>query len=120
MNDSSANNMAGTVKIIYILYLLGLVTGGLTTLIGVIMAYANRSTAPAWLQTHYRFLIRGFWIGFVYAFLAMLFAITFILIPLAWLMGMFIFIWGIIRCVKGIQVLDKNEAHPKPASWMFG
>lgn len=120
MNDSTSNNMAGTVKLVYILYLVGLFTGGVTTLIGVILAYMNRSDAPDWLQTHYRFQIRGFWIGLVYAFIAMLFAITFILLPLAWLVGMFMFVWVIVRCVKGIKVLDRNEAHPKPSSWMFG
>ncbi|MDT8404591.1 hypothetical protein [Sulfuriflexus sp.] len=72
------------------------------------------------MQTHYRFQIRGFWIGLFYGFLAMLFAFTIILMPLAWLIVMFMFVWVIVRCVKGIQVLDKNAAYPKPTSWMFG
>ena len=120
MNDSISNTMVNTVKLVYILYLVGLMTGGVTTLIGVVMAYVNRDSAPEWLQTHYRFLIRGFWIGIFYGFMTMFFAITIILLPFAWLLGMFMFVWVVIRAIKGIQVLGKNEAHPKPTSWMFG
>ena len=54
-NGSSAN-------VIYILYLVALLLGGLTTLVGVIMAYVYRGSAPAWVQTHYQFQIRTFWI----------------------------------------------------------
>ncbi|MXZ09042.1 MAG: hypothetical protein F4Y79_06295, partial [Gemmatimonadetes bacterium] len=51
---------SGTAKIVYILYLAELVVG-ITGLIGVIMAYVNRSDAPEWLASHYRFQIRTFW-----------------------------------------------------------
>ena len=54
-----------TAKIIYILYLVGIVIG-ITGIIGVIMAYINKTDAPAWLQSHYQFQVRTFWIGFLY------------------------------------------------------
>jgi uncharacterized membrane protein len=28
-------------------------------------------------------------------------------------------VWFIIRCIKGLQALDKKEAHPDPTTWMF-
>lgn len=120
MNDSTSETTINTVKLVYILYIVGLMTGGITTLIGVVIAYVNRDSAPEWIQTHYRFLIRGFWIGIVYGFMAMIFAITIILLPLAWLLGMFMLVWVVVRAIKGIQVLGNNEPHPKPTSWMFG
>src|SRR5579862_5866741 len=46
-----------TAQIVYILYLVSLVFG-VTGIVGVIMAYVNRSDAPEWVQTHYRFQIR--------------------------------------------------------------
>jgi uncharacterized membrane protein len=115
MNESAAAaDTSGTAKIIYILYLVGLVIP-ITALVGVIMAYVNQGEAPDWLKTHYRFQIRTFWIGLLYAFIG---ALT------AWLIiGLFIilfyYIWIIIRCVKGMQSLDMKRAHPNPATWMF-
>lgn len=46
----------GTAKIVYVLYLVGILFG-LTTLIGVVMAYVNRGDAPEWLKrtTNIRF-----------------------------------------------------------------
>ena len=54
-----------TANIVYILYLVSLVVG-ITGIVGVIMAYVNRADAPEWVQTHYRFQIRTFWIGLLY------------------------------------------------------
>lgn len=48
INTSSTNS--GSAKLVYILYLAGIVFG-ITGLIGVIMAYINKSDAPEWLQT---------------------------------------------------------------------
>ena len=56
-------------QIIYILYLVSLVVG-VTGIVGVIMAYVYRGEAPDWLQSHYRFQIRTFWIGLLYVVLS--------------------------------------------------
>ena len=47
----------------YALFLGGFVSGGVSAIIGLIIAYANRSTATPRAQSHYTFLIRTFWIG---------------------------------------------------------
>lgn len=65
MSDTVVENGSsteGTAKIVYVLYLVGILFG-LTTLIGVVMAYVNRGDAPEWLKTHYQYQIRTFWIG---------------------------------------------------------
>src|SRR4051812_44385292 len=57
--------------VVYALYLIGL-THGLTTIIGLIIAYANRDQAGPRMHSHYVWLIRTFWIGiaaFVIGFL---------------------------------------------------
>lgn len=61
-NGTSQQQLA---KIVYILYLVGVVFG-ITGLIGVVMAYIYKSDAPEWLSSHYQFQIRTFWIGLLY------------------------------------------------------
>lgn len=130
MNETSiAVDTSGTAKIIYILYLVGIVTGGLTTLIGLVMAYIYQGTASDSLRTHYRFLIRTFWILILYSatsiilyLIGLLLAVVLIgyaIIFLALIFNIFILIWLIIRCVKGMRALDMKQPHPNPATWMF-
>ncbi|NNG14103.1 MAG: DUF4870 domain-containing protein [Gammaproteobacteria bacterium] len=115
MNDTAPGSTAGTAKIIYILYLVNVVVP-FTGLVGVIMAYLNQKDADEMLKTHYRFQIRTFWIGLLYVFIGALLSVVLI----GYLILLFYVVWLIVRCVKGMQALDKNEAHPNPASWMFG
>lgn len=110
--ESPANE--GVAKIVYVLYLVGIVFG-VTGIVGVVMAYVNRSDAPEWLQSHYQFQIRTFWIGALYLFIGVLltFAVIGFLVLLFWL------VWLIIRCVKGMKSLDQKQAHPNPTGWMW-
>lgn len=130
-SPAEQNSSEGTAKIIYVLYLLGFLTGGLTSIIGVIMAYINKSSAAQWLQSHYQFQVRTFWMGFLYSFIgfslanysammvesspsvAQMISITSGIVLLFW------FVWAIVRCVKGLKLLGNNEPHPDPTSWMF-
>jgi uncharacterized membrane protein len=104
----------GNAKLIYILYLVGIVIG-ITGIVGVVMAYLNRSEAPEWLKSHYRFQIRTFWIGALFLIIGGLLSIVLI----GWLILLFWLVWLIVRSVKGMQYLDRGEAHPNPTSWMF-
>ncbi|GAC13687.1 DUF4870 family protein [Aliiglaciecola lipolytica] len=109
-----SQNTQGTAKIVYILYLVGLVFG-ITGIIGVIIAYINKNDAPDWLQTHYRFQIRTFWIGALYIVIGSILS----LILIGWLVILFWIIWLIIRCAQGIKALDANRAIENPTSWFF-
>jgi len=104
---------AGTTiaKIIYILYLVGIFIA-LTGLVGMIMAYVNRSGAPRWLQSHYRFQIRTFWIGLLY----LLVGAVLTGIGVGWLIILGWLIWLVVRCAEGLRYLDRGEAHPNPAT----
>jgi len=60
MNGNSERN---TVLIVYGLYLLGLFTGGFSTLIGVILAHIRLEPARGSLyESHYRNMILVFWV----------------------------------------------------------
>lgn len=113
-NHPGNNGNPDTAKIIYILYLVGLIAG-VTGIIGVVMAYINRNDAPPWLRSHYDFLIRTFWIGFVYLALGTI--LSFILV--GFLIFLFWVIWLIVRCVQGMKYLDERQPHPAPESWFF-
>lgn len=100
---------------VYVLYLLELVFG-ITGIIGLIVAYVFHGDGPGWLQSHYRFQIRTFWIGLLYGIISVL--LMFVLI--GYLLAVLCVIWHIIRCVKGLNHWSRGEAHPNPASWLFG
>ncbi|MFT6557415.1 DUF4870 family protein [Sneathiella sp.] len=111
---AKAKGAAKSANLVYILYLASIVFG-ITGLIGVVMAYINRGDAPAWVQTHYQFQIRTFWIGILISVIGMLTIAFFIggLILLGFL------IWYIVRSVKGMKYLSQNQPHPNPTTWMW-
>src|SRR5215470_12407262 len=105
MNETTVDQ-SGTgenAKIIYILYLVGILVG-VTAIVGVIMAYVNKDTAPDWLKTHYQYQIRTFWISLLYWFVSCL--LCFILIGFVLLVV--VLVWWIIHCVKGLQGIEKR------------
>ena len=117
MNEATGNEKnpgAGTAKIIYICYLVSIIIG-ITAIIGLIMAYVNKDDAPHWLNSHYQFQIRTFWIGALYLLLGVMFSKFFfgLFIILFWVF------WLIVRCTKGIKYLDRTEAYPDPKGWLF-
>lgn len=117
MNEPIAERSASTdmAKIVYVLYLVAVITG-VTALIGLIMAYVYKDQAPQWLQTHYQFQIRTFWIMILYAVICAI--LTWFLIGL--LLYLVLAVWWIVRCVKGLAVLDRKEPYPDVEGWGFG
>jgi len=100
---------------VYILYLVGFLAG-ITALVGLVLAYVNRSDASAWLQSHYTFQIRTFWIGLGMLVLGAILMIVLI----GYLIYLFWVIWTIVRCAKGLALLSKRRPIAEPTSWMFG
>ena len=102
------------IQTIYVLYLVGFIFA-ITTLIGVVMAYVNRGKSEAWLDTHYLWAIRTFWIGLLFA--AISFVLSFVLI------GFFGFVatavWMIVRLVIGLQKVGRREPIANPMSWVI-
>ena len=101
--------------VIYALHIAGVVTGGLTCLIGAILAYISRKDAPEWLASHYEFQIRTFW-------LALLFSVAgIILTPVG--IGVVALVatglWLVVRAVVGLSTLLKGQPYPTPKNWML-
>ena len=100
--------------VVYILYLVSLVIG-ISILIGLVIAYMNRGKAGGFVETHYTWQIRTFWIGLLYALISvvlMIFAIGFVLL-------FAVAVWFIVRCILGIQALQRGEPIKDPQSWLI-
>ena len=105
----------GLVLTVYILYLVGFLTG-ITVLVGLIIAYLQRDSTDRVSQSHFQFQITTFWIGLLCFFAGLLtlhFAVG-ALILLWWV------VWTIIRCVKGLLALNMGDPIRSPNSWLFG
>jgi uncharacterized membrane protein len=101
--------------IVYVLYCVGYFTG-ISALIGVIIAHMKVGDADQVLQSHYRFQIRTFWIGFLYLVIGTPLCMVLIGIPLlAWW-----FVWSLIRIIKGIMLINERKPIANPRSWLFG
>lgn len=106
---------SGLVLTVYVLYLVGFMTG-ITVLIGLIIAYMQRDRTDPVCRTHFQFQIRTFWIGLLYLFIG---AVT-----LHFVIGAFVLVWWcvwtLIRCVKGLLTLNAGEPIGDPDSYLFG
>ncbi len=101
--DLQANKTATTV--IYGLYALSLLIG-VTSLFAIVMNYIKRSdVAGTYLESHFRWQIRTFWFGLLWAFIG---AVTLIL-AVGWFVLIADLIWFIYRIVKGWLNLNENK-----------
>jgi uncharacterized membrane protein len=105
----------GLVLTVYILYLVGFLTG-ITVLVGLIIAYLQRDKTDRVSQSHFQFQITTFWIGLLYFFVGLLT----LHIGIGVLILLWYVIWTVIRCVKGLLALNMGEPIRNPNSWWFG
>ncbi|HEY1799098.1 MAG TPA: hypothetical protein VGG57_23490 [Stellaceae bacterium] len=99
---------------VYILYLASLFVG-VTSIVGLVMAYVKRDEAPEWVQTHYRFQIRTFWIGLLY----MVIGLVTVVILIGFLVWLFNVVWLIVRCIKGMQAVARGQACENVTTWLW-
>ena len=113
--------------VVYALYLIGLING-LTILVGLIIAYANRDGAAPRAESHYIFQIRTFWtaialwvIGGVLIFWGIPLSFILIGVPLLVVGGLIfgcVHIWFAVRCILGLVYLARDDAYPRPRTWL--
>tara|TARA_R110002095_G_scaffold138254_1_gene119840 strand:+ start:769 stop:1128 length:360 start_codon:yes stop_codon:yes gene_type:complete len=112
---NSGSNNSDIVKLIYLLNFGGFVTGGLTTIIGLVMAYLRLAEADDLAETHFTYQIRTFWIGLLYFIIS---AILFM-----FLIGMLTMvataIWVIVRNAKGFLWMNDGKPVPDPETWIW-
>lgn len=102
------------VQIIYALYLASLLVG-VTSLVAVVLAYINRGKGTGWLETHYTWAIRTFWIGLLFSLISLV--LSFVLIGVLGFIATLV--WFIVRVVIGLQKVSRDEPIANPQSWVI-
>ena len=102
------------VQVVYFLYIAGMFIG-ISALVGIVIAYINRGKAGGWVETHYTWQIRTFWIGLLYSFVSVLLMI----VGIGFLLMFAVAIWVIVRCVLGLQAANRDEPVRNPESWLI-
>ena len=98
---------------VYVLYLLGYITG-ITAIIGVVIAYIQADSANAPVKSHYTFQIRTFVIGLIYFLVGLLL----LYLAVGALIILWALVWSLVRNVKGLLALNRNDPIANPKSWM--
>ncbi len=109
MEDAEKLKSLKTVAtVVYALQALGFFNG-ITWIAAVIINYVKKEeVAGTWLESHFRWQIRTFWFGLLWAALG---AILFVLI-VGWFILAADAIWIIYRIVKGWLNLSENRPVP--------
>ena len=101
-----AKSLRNLTQLVYVLYALSYFAG-VTALIGIIINYVKRDeVAGSWLESHFRWQIRTFWFGLLWAAIGV--ATFFILIGAVILFANFC--WITYRIIKGL--LNLNDEKP--------
>jgi uncharacterized membrane protein len=67
------------------------------------------------VQSHYRFQIRTFWIGVLYSVIGLA---TWVFV-VGWFILLFVLVWLIVRCIKGMGWAERGEPVRNVTTWMF-
>lgn len=104
-----------TIKIVKTIYILNFVTiiFPICSLLGVILAYVFHDDARGYLKSHFRFLIRSFWISLLYYAIAGLLC----LVLVGFVLLVLVTIWWIVRNAKGLKDVLQAREVANPATW---
>lgn len=113
-NTPKARTAASNLQLIYILYIASLLIG-VTAVFGFLWALFADKDVPAWLKSHYTYVVHTFWKGAIYFVVGFLLIIILIGFPIIILAA----VWWIVRCVKGLIALSKKQPIINPERWTF-
>ncbi|WP_454723389.1 MULTISPECIES: DUF4870 family protein [Cupriavidus] len=96
--------------ILYALYAIFWMTGGVTALIAIIVGYVKRDDTQGTLYaSHFTWQIRSFWWSVAWAVLGGVLFATVFLIPLAFAVWGILSLWMLYRIVKGWLYLNDGK-----------
>jgi uncharacterized membrane protein len=112
--DSGLEDAKQFARILYVVHMLTFFFSlGMLSIIPVIVNYVKRPyTVGTIVYSHHTWMIRSFWIYIACMALAVALFITFIGIPLAWLVGVLAWVWKAYRLIRGFIDLNNNRAMP--------
>jgi uncharacterized membrane protein len=102
--------------IISLLYLASAFLGGLTAIVGVVLAFMWKGQPKAeWEVSHYQYLINTFWIGLIGSVVGVVLLMV--------LIGIFVLIGvGVLVLVRSVMSLINAQKHapmPNPDTWLI-
>ncbi len=104
-DDEKMKSLKTLTQVVYVLYALSYFTG-VTAIVGIIINYVKlEEVAGTWLESHFRWQIRTFWFGLLWAVIGVLSMV--ILVGFAILFANFC--WIIYRIVKGWLNLNDDK-----------
>ncbi|MGO4155834.1 DUF4870 family protein [Cupriavidus sp. YAF13] len=96
--------------ILYALYAIFWLTGGITALIAIVVGYVKRDDTRGTLYaSHFAWQIRSFWWSVAWAVLGGVLFATVFLIPLAFAVWGVLSLWMLYRIVKGWLYLNDSK-----------
>jgi uncharacterized membrane protein len=108
LDEAQEKSLKNIVQFVYVLYALSYFTG-ITAIVGIIIDNVKKEDAAGtWLESHFRWQIRTFWFGLLWAVIGA--ATMVVMVGVAILFANFC--WIIYRIVKGW--LNLNDAKPMP------
>lgn len=104
-----------SIVLVYILFLVGLCTGGLASIAGAIIAHTKSGEVSSMYQSHLDYQIRTFWMGLVIGIVGSLLLVVLIGIPI--LFGLFV--WTLVRCIKGLMAANDGQPIDNPQTMLW-
>lgn len=100
--------------IVSLLYLSSCVLG-VTVLVGIVLAYIWKNEPHSdWEDTHYRYLIRTFWLGLIGTIIGTLLLIVLV----GFLVWLAVGVLVVVRCVLSLINAQKQQPMPNPDTWL--
>lgn len=120
------SNLTTLTHVMYGLHAFSAVTGLLTpafvvtafltgwpSLIALLLNFLKRGEARGtWLESHFRWQLRTFWYAVLWIGLAILFGLTVIGLPIAWMIVFVAGLWVLYRIARGWLRLNGRQAMP--------
>jgi uncharacterized membrane protein len=111
-NQSKAAD-GNAVKLVYILNLMGWITGGVTWIIGLIIAHLKVGDAIGSERSHLIYQIRTYWTELALAVIGFM--------TIWFLVGLFVWalllVWSLARNIKGLLLALEGYGVANPRSW---
>ncbi|QOT78664.1 DUF4870 family protein [Cupriavidus basilensis] len=109
-DDDRLASLRKLTHILYALYAIFWLTGGITALIAIVVGYVKRDDTRGTLYaSHFAWQIRSFWWSVAWAILGGVLFATVFLIPLAFAAWGVLSLWMLYRIVKGWLYLNDSK-----------
>ena len=112
--DDRLSGLRKLTHILYALYAIFWLTGGITALIAIVVNYVKRDDTRGTLYaSHFAWQIRTFWWSVLWFALSWVLFFTILLAPVAWVMWCVLSLWMLYRIVKGwLYLNDRKPMYP--------